>query len=248
MSQLARRTSHPLATIFATITGNFALIFGTVFCAVLAMATTWLPRGGDWTFRSARLWSRWLLSWSGARVESEFEESLEPTKGYVFLANHQSMYDVPTLILGVPGQARFLAKRSLFRIPIFGWALAMGGFVPVDRADRASSRETFRIAVERLQAGKSLILFPEETRSRDGELLPFKRGGVLMALKTGFPIVPVGIDGSMRVRHRDGWIIRPGTIRARYGKPIDVQDIELSGSRELQERVRAEIERLRSIS
>lgn len=235
-----------LAIVVATITGNIAVVFGTIACAILAMGTSWLPAGGDWTFRSARIWSRWLLAWSGAKVESEFEAALDPRQGYVFLANHQSMYDVPTLILGVPGQGRFLAKRSLFRIPIFGWALAMGGFVPVDRADRAASRETFRIAVKRLQAGKSLILFPEETRSRDGELLPFKRGGVLMALKTGFPIVPVGIDGSMQVRHRDGWAIRPGTIRAHYGRPIDVSSLEVSQSRELQERVRTEIERLKS--
>lgn len=236
---------RPLATVVATFTGTFAVIVGTITCAVFAMATSWLPRGGDWTFRAARLWSRWLLSWSWAGVESGFEERLDPKQGYVFLANHQSMYDVPALIVGVPGQARFLAKRSLFRIPIFGWALAMGGFVPVDRADRAASRETFRIAIERLQAGKSLILFPEETRSRDGELLPFKRGGVLMALKTGFPIVPVGIHGTMNVRHRDSWTIRPGKIRVRYGQPISVEGLEVSDSRQLQEQVRAEIERLK---
>lgn len=235
------------ATALATVVGSLAVLLATIVCGLLAMVTSWLlPGGGDWTFRFARIWSRWLLLWSGARVESEYEAPLDPSQGYVFLANHQSMYDVPTLVLGVPGQARFLAKRSLFRIPIFGWALAMGGFVPVDRADRDASRETFRIAVERLQAGKSLILFPEETRSRDGELLPFKRGGVLMALKTGFPIVPVGIDGSLEVRHRDSWVIRPGTIRARYGRPIDVGGLEISDSRDLQERVRSEIERLKS--
>jgi len=156
------------------------------------------------------------------------------------------LYDIPALLVGVPGQARFLAKAGLFRVPIFGWALAMGGFVPVDRKDRNASRDTFRIAIERLQAGNTPLLFPEETRSSDGELLPFKRGGVLMAIKTGFPIVPVGIDGSMKIRHRDSLLVRPGTIRVRYGAPIEVKDIEVSASRELQDRVRGEIERLRA--
>ncbi|MDA8017607.1 MAG: 1-acyl-sn-glycerol-3-phosphate acyltransferase [Thermoanaerobaculia bacterium] len=242
-----RQETSKLTTFVVSASADVTLFVATIVCAVLALLTGWLPPRGNWTYRFARLWSRWMMLGAWSKVGSEFEEPLDPQQGYVFLANHQSLYDIPALIRGIPGQARFLAKKSLFRIPIFGWALAMGGFVPVDRSDRKASQETFRIAVERLQAGNSLVIFPEETRSRDGELLPFKRGGVLLALKTGYPIVPVGIDGTLEMRHRDSMLaVRPGRVRVRYGKPIDVSGWEVSRSQDLQERVRAEIERLKS--
>lgn len=241
------RSPSKLSTVLVSITANVTLIVASVICGSLAIVTGWLPPRGNWTFRFARLWSRWMMLAAWSKVESEFEQPLDPAKGYVFLANHQSLYDIPALIHGIPGQARFLAKKSLFRIPFFGWALATGGFVPVDRADRKASQETFRIAIDRLQAGNSIVVFPEETRSRDGNLLPLKRGGVLMALKTGFPIVPVGIGGTLNIRHRDSLLrVTPGHVKVCYGRPIDVSSLEVSQSRELQERVRAEIERLKS--
>ena len=241
------RSPSKLSTLLVSITANVTLVVATVVCGSLAILMGWLPPRGNWTYRFARIWSRWMMLGAWSTVKTEFEEPLDPGKGYVFLANHQSLYDIPALIYGIPGQARFLAKKSLFRVPFFGWALATGGFVPVDRSDRKASQETFRIAIDRLQAGSSIVLFPEETRSRDGNLLPLKRGGVLMALKTGFPIVPVGIDGTLDIRHRDSWLrVTPGDIKVRYGKPIDVSSLEVSQSRELQEQVRAEIERLKT--
>lgn len=246
LTALVARFFGPLLTAVATVTGNLGLILATLVCGVFGTITGFLPPRGDWTWRFARVWSVLLCASSGVWVKSFFEQDLEPETGYVFLANHQGLYDVPALILGIPGQARFLAKKSLFRIPVFGWGLAAGGFVPVDRADRHAARETFRVAVERLEAGKSIVIFPEETRSPDGELLPFKRGGVLLALRTGFPIVPVGIQGSLRVRQRDSFAISPGRICVRYGRPIEVEEGGVDGVRELQETVRGEIERLAS--
>lgn len=238
------RLFGPLLTAVATVTGNVGLILATVVCGTLGTITGFLPPRGDWTWHCARLWSVLLCASSGVWVKSLFEKELDPQAGYVFLANHQSLYDVPALILGIPGQARFLAKRSLFKIPVFGWGLAAGGFVPVDRADRHAARETFRVAIERLEAGKSIVIFPEETRSPDGELLPFKRGGVLLALRTGYPIVPVGIQGSLGVRQRDSFKVSPGRICVRYGRPIEVEEGGVDGIREMQETVRSEIERL----
>lgn len=243
---MPRRPSQLLTTVLVSLSANLTLLVATIVCGGCAMFLGWLPPRGNWTYRFARLWSRWMMLGAWSKVTSEFEQPLDPRQGYVFLANHQSLYDIPAVIMGIPGQARFLAKKSLFRIPFFGWALAVGGFVPVDRSDRKASQETFRVAVDRLEAGHSIILFPEETRSRDGELLPLKRGGVLMALKTGFPIVPVGIDGTRDIRHRDSLlVVRPGRVRVRYGRPINVSEMDVGQSRELQERVRSEIERLK---
>jgi 1-acyl-sn-glycerol-3-phosphate acyltransferase len=167
---------------------------------------------------------------------------LDPRQGYVFMANHQSLFDIPVLIQTLPGQTRFLAKKSLFRIPIFGWAIAAGDFVPVDRKNRASARQTFDAAIDRLEKGNSILLFPEETRSLGGELLPFKRGGFLMALKSGFPIVPVTIRGTLAVRSRKTFLIRPGQVEVIYGVPIEASAFGIRGREELSAEVRSRIE------
>ncbi|MEM1203357.1 MAG: lysophospholipid acyltransferase family protein [Acidobacteriota bacterium] len=231
-------------TFLVSLVSNLTLVASTVVLGVLASVVGWLPPRGRWMYLLARLWSRLLLASSGVRLEQSFESELDPRKGYVFMANHQSMYDIPVLIAGMPGRVCFMAKRSLFRIPIFGWSLAAGGFIPVDRGDREAARETFSVAVKRLEEGASLLIFPEETRSDDGELLPFKRGGVLLALRTGFPIVPVGICGTRHIRPKKSWLTVPGQVRVRYGAPIQVGDGALGRKRELTEQVRRDIERL----
>ncbi|MEL7060411.1 MAG: lysophospholipid acyltransferase family protein, partial [Acidobacteriota bacterium] len=148
------------------------------------------------------------------------------------------------LLFSVPGQARFLAKRSLFRIPFFGPGLRAAGFVPVDRHDRDRAAETFAVALDQLRTGRSLILFPEETRSSDGQLLPFKRGGVLLAVRTGHPVIPIGLRGTGRVRRKGSLWTRPGRVRVRYGRPIPTRGAGAAGRRELAAQVRAEVARL----
>ncbi|NJL29547.1 MAG: 1-acyl-sn-glycerol-3-phosphate acyltransferase [Thermoanaerobaculia bacterium] len=215
--------TRPRALVWlATITGNAYLVVATFVLGSLACIAGWLPPRGHWTWAIARWWSRGFLRASGVRLEVSFETPLDGSGTYVFLANHQSMYDIPVLIASLPAEGRFMAKKGLFRVPIFGWALAVGGFIPVDRKDRSTARETFHAAAARLAEGRSLVIFPEETRSPDGRLLPFKKGGVLLALKSGYPIVPVGIRGTLEVRSRGRNTICPGTVEIRYGRPIEV--------------------------
>jgi len=149
------------------------------------------------------------------------------------MANHQSLFDIPVLLATLPGQTRFMAKQGLFRIPIFGWALSAGGFIPVDRQDRSRAKEAFASAVARLQAGASVLVFPEETRSLDGRLLAFQRGGFLLALKSGLPIVPVGIAGTLAVQGKRSFLIHPGEVSVRYGAPIAMTGFDLRQKREL---------------
>ena len=168
-----------------------------------------------------RIWANGVLAASLIRVEVHCSPELEPGKSYVFLANHQSLFDIPVLLATSPGQLRMMAKRSLFRIPIFGWALKAGGFIPVDRGDRSTATPELRPGVARLREGTSVLLFPEGTRSLDDTLLPFQRGGFLLAMKSGLPIVPVGIRGSRAVQRRGSFAIHPGTVAVTYGAPID---------------------------
>lgn len=241
-----RRRQGPgaLATVLATVGGNVYILFGTIVCAVVAILVSWIPPRGNWTFQVARLWSRGLLASSGVRLELDNETPLDPNVPSVYMSNHQSLYDIPALTVSLPGQTRFLAKRSLFRIPIFGWSIKAGGFISIDREDRSKARESFAAAVQRLQSGSSAMVFPEGTRSADGSLGPFQRGGFLLALKGGLPIVPVGISGSLAVQPKGSHVVRPGRIKLRYGRPIDAVEYGLRRKRELEQVVRREITRL----
>lgn len=234
--------STPLwSTALATFSGNLFLVVGSLVLAVVTIAVSWIPPRGTWSFGVMRLWSKVLLAMSGVRVEVHRAPELEPGKSYVFLSNHQSLFDIPVLIATSPGQIRMVAKRSLFLIPLFGWALKAGGFVPVDREDRSSARQTFASAAARLREGTSILMFPEGTRSATDALLPFQRGGFLLALKSGLPIVPVGIRGTRAVQDPKGWAIQPGAVTVSYGAPLDPAEYGLRRKHELTAEVRARI-------
>ncbi len=238
----ALSSSPPLwRTAVASFTGNLFLLVGSGVLALATLLVAWIPPRGTWSFAVMRLWSRGVLATSWVRVERRLDPQLEPGKSYVFLANHQSLFDIPVLIATAPGEVRMLAKRSLFLIPLFGWALRAGGFVPVDRADRSSARQSFSSAFARLREGTSVLLFPEGTRSLDDTLLPFERGGFLLALKSGLPIVPVGVRGSRAIQRRGSFAIRPGTVTVTYGAPIDPAAYGLRRKRELIGEVRRRI-------
>lgn len=236
-----------LATAVATVSGNTYLILGSLLFSVLSMLGAWIPPRGNWVYQMARLWSHGLLIFSGVRLDVEFSVPLSPDRCCVYMSNHQSIFDIPALIVSLPGQTRLLAKQSLFRIPIFGWAMKAGGFISIDRENRSKAKASFDSAVSRLQEGSSTLVFPEGTRSMDGGLRPFERGGFLLALKSGLPIVPVGLIGSLAIRQRGSYVVRPGRITVRYGRPMKVEDFGVRGKQALIQRVREDIADLAGI-
>lgn len=242
----APRLKRPgrVATTVATLTGSVYLIVGTLVLATLALLIGWIPPRGYVVFWVARAWARGVLLSSGVRAPVRFEGRLDPKASYVFMANHTSLFDIPVLLSTLPAQTRFLAKRSLFQIPIFGWALMLGGFVNIDRKNLGTARSSFSSAIDRLDEGVSLLVFPEGTRSLQEGMLPFKRGGFLLALKSGLPIVPVGISGSARVQRKGNFAIRPQPIRVHYGLPIEVGDYTVRDKQQLMDEVRRRIESL----
>jgi 1-acyl-sn-glycerol-3-phosphate acyltransferase len=245
MPPIAPNVRPPLwLTILGTFTGNLFLVIGSLILSVVAILVSWIPPRGNWMFGVARLWSRCVLTASAVRLQVSYDPALEPGKSYVLLCNHQSLFDIPTLLTTCPGQVRMMAKKNLFRIPFFGWGLSAGGFIPIDRGDRSTARQSFASALARLKNGTSILLFPEGTRSKTDTLLPFQRGGFLLAMKTGLPIVPVGIRGTRAVQAKGSLAIHPGPVEVRYGAPIAVADYGVRRKGELIAEVRRRVAEL----
>ena len=217
----------------------------TVLFGVPAIFAALVPPRGDWFLRFARGWARSILAVAGISVHPLHADKAQPGKSVVVVTNHESFCDILVLLATLPIQVRFLAKRSVFRVPVLGWSIAAAGFVPVDRGDRARGAATVEAALSRLQGGRSLVIFPEETRTRDGSLLPFKRGAAHLAIKSGLPLLPIGIAGTFRILPRGTWQIRPGRVVVSVGDPIDVAGQSLRERDAVTVEARAAIDTLR---
>jgi len=198
------------------------IAISTVLFGLPAIVAAFVPPRGEWFLRFARGWARTILAFSGVRVRVLHAERLAVGGGFVVTSNHESFADILVLLARLPLPVRFLAKRSIFRVPVLGWSIAAAGFVPVDRGDRARSVATVEAALDLLKSGRSLVVFPEETRTRTGDLLPFKSGAALLALRSGFPLLPVGIAGTRRLLPPGTLMMAPGRVGLSIGEPIAV--------------------------
>lgn len=166
-------------------------------------------------------WTDSLLGAGGVRVEVEGIENLvEPA---VLVCNHVSWYDVFALMSHLPVDARFVGKKEIVKIPFFGPAWLASGHIPLDRSDRRAAIRSLERAGEILRTdGGVIVMFPEGTRSSDGELQPFKKGAFMLALQLGVPVVPAAILGSRAIMPKGSALVRPGTVTLRIGEPIPV--------------------------
>ena len=213
---------------------------------LLAILTSWVPPRGRFFLFWARLWARSILFLTGVPATIETADEAAALPQAIYMSNHESGIDILLLLLVIPQNVRFLAKRSLFFVPFMGWSMWLAGFVPVDRRRTAKAREVLSGLDRCLAKGLSILIFPEGTRSRDGRVGPFKKSGFLTALKSGLPIVPVGVSGARAVLGAQGMIVRQGPVRVRAGRPIPTAGLSVHARRDLMERVRREILTLRA--
>lgn len=193
---------------------------------------------GKRVYRINQFWSRLIVKFSGITLTVDGLHHLDPRRQYIFIVNHQSNFDIPVLIQALPQfQLRWIAKKELLWIPFFGWALWAAKHITVNRADSLDALKSLKLAKQRIAAGISVVVFPEGTRSPDGKLLPFKRGGFLLAVKTKTPIVPVTINGTGKLLARGEWRVRPGAIDVTIGVPIAAEDFRPGGLRGLSTQV-----------
>ncbi|MBN1699246.1 MAG: 1-acyl-sn-glycerol-3-phosphate acyltransferase [Spirochaetales bacterium] len=193
----------------------------------------------------AVLWCRHLGWLSGVKVVSRGLERLDRKKNYVFIANHQSYFDIVVLYYALPYALSFIARKNLFYIPVWGWSIWAIGHIPVDRSNPRKAKKTFEKAVKTIKRKhRSIFGFPEGTRSRTGEVGEFKLGLFSLALKAGIDIVPIAIHGARDILPRGSFMIRPGTVYFTVDDPIEISAYDHSMKFTLAEDVRKRIIRL----
>lgn len=227
MGRLRAMAAMAVVLLLTILLGGVALLVGLI-CA---------PRGlMNWC---SHVWSAAVLKLAGVRLEVVGADRAAALKPAFFLGNHQSDLDIPIIICALRGQVRFMAKDSLFRIPLFGWVIRRYGYVPIDRGNVRRTMATLRSMLEGMKSRPiSMTAFPEGTRSRDGRLLPFRRGTMKIVQQAGLPVVPFSIDGSIEVHHPDRFFsLVPGMVRLAFGEPISAEQAVAMEQDDLQGRV-----------
>jgi 1-acyl-sn-glycerol-3-phosphate acyltransferase len=225
---------HWWRTVFFLIpaVGLYTIVLGTV-----SLISTLVDRDGAFGHRCARAWAWLILRTTGVRVDVRGLEHIDPHSSYVFAANHQSIYDIPIVFWSLPLQLRIIAKASLAHFPFLGWHLQRTGHLLVDRTNPGAGilKKMSRL----VQGARSLIVFPEGTRSLDGTVGRFKGGTFLLAIDAHLPIVPLSIARSRFVMMKGRLMTCPGNVTLTVHAPIATTGVSREQARELAERVRA---------
>lgn len=215
------------------------LFLVTVPLAIVTICLGPFDRHGKRAYRINQLWTWIILRLGGITLKVRGLENIDPGRHYVFMVNHESNIDIPVLIESLAHfQLRWIAKKELLRVPLFGWAMWATKHITIDRTDPLDAVKSLKRAKDRLAAGVSIVIFPEGTRSRDGKLSRFKKGGFLLAVQSRTPIVPVTISGGSHVLPAGGWKLRSGVVEVFVDKPIAVDRFSVGNLRALSEEVR----------
>jgi 1-acyl-sn-glycerol-3-phosphate acyltransferase len=232
------RAHYHLSYARSLLFTNLLIYFYTVVCGTISLLGSLFDAQGRWQHACARTWSWLILRTSGIRVRVEGLDHVNPNATAIYCVNHQSAMDIPVLFVNLPVQFRFVAKRSLFNIPFMGWHLRRSGHIAVDRDRPRQAMLSMKRVAQEIKEGKSVLLFPEGHRSRDGQLLPFKAGSFYIAILAGVPIVPITINGTSKVLRPDTYHVRSGQTEMIVHPPISTQGLTSRDVDALAEKVR----------
>lgn len=198
----------------------FLITLFTLFCSILGIISV-IDRTFTIYHYISKLFSGGILLISGVRVKVTGLENISKEKVYVFASNHSSQLDITALQWGVPNRLSMIFKKELAKIPFFGWQLYLGPYVMVDRSNAEKAMRSIDEAKEVMKNKKiSILVFPEGTRSKTGEVQPFKRGAFNLAAKVGYPIVPITINGTEKIMPKGTFKLKSGTIHLKFDRPI----------------------------
>ena len=219
-----------------------AAVFVTIPCSLATITVAIVRSTSPLIDRIVRFWGTMLVKAAGIDLRAENLERMDPNQRYILVSNHYSYLDIPCIVAAVPQPIRFMAKVSLFKIPIFGWAIGRAGFIPIDRKNRRTAVKSFDLAADRIRKGNTIVVFPEEGRSRNREMRPFQRGAFLLALKSEKTIVPIAVDSTYDVFPVGAKKITPGKVTVRVGNPIQTAHLTLRDKERLLTESREQIE------
>jgi 1-acyl-sn-glycerol-3-phosphate acyltransferase len=238
-SLLSFALQHPLRYLWG-LAADVWIFVSTIVLGLYVIIATLVTRSGRTTDRVGRVWSRWIVRVCGIDLRVEGLEHLRPGQSYVLISNHLSNFDIWCTLASLPITVRFVAKKELLRLPVFGQALALSDHIVIDRQDPDSAIAKINHAAANAGGGIGILFYAEGTRSRDGKIHDFKRGGVTLALRTGLSVVPVTVSGTRKFLPRGCAVIRPGgQVRLVLGEPIPTASVPYEQREALNERVRA---------
>jgi 1-acyl-sn-glycerol-3-phosphate acyltransferase len=217
------------------------VVLATFFLGSCVIVIALFSKKGNVAHLVARIWGRSILFVSGVHVDVRGLENIPAGRSCILMANHQSNFDIPVLLGRLPVQFRWLAKQELFRIPIFGRGMRGCGYISIDRTNRKLAFESLNEAARKIREGVSVMIFPEGTRSADGRIRPFKKGGFVLSVDAGVPIVPIVIHGTRSLMPKGSLMVRSQDIRMEILAPIDTAEYTRKTKDDLMEKVRTAI-------
>ena len=220
--------------------GSYVLYMGWWGSRVLLAAIFRVKqKSGGIYDQAAREWGRGMLRGIGIEVVVEGRERLDPSSPKVYIANHASQIDIWAILAELPGTIRFIYKKGMDWIPLMGMAMRAARHIPIRRQVKSAAFAAYDEAAEYVRAGSSAVVFAEGTRSRNGKLLPFKKGPFVLAIAAQVPVIPIFCEGTFELMPRGSWAPKPGKVTLRIGQSISTQGLEYDDRARLADQTRA---------
>ena len=209
-----------IITFFNTVKFWVVITLLSIFLGTCCLLAVCVDRSGNTSHRISSLWARSLCRLNGIQVKITGLKNISKDHAQIFVANHQSFFDIFALSGFLPVQIRWVAKASLFKIPFVGWSMKAAGYISVDRSNNKKAYQSFVATVNKIKQGYSVVIFPEGTRSEDGTVGPFKKGGHLLAVRAKAPMVPLTLIGTGNIIKKNSLVIKPGSVRIIISPPV----------------------------
>ena len=210
----------------------------TVLLSSLTILASFINKNGDLAYNITKTWAKFVLAVSRIKVTVQGSYNIRSDRSYIYMSNHQSNFDIPVALAYLPFKFRWVAKAELFKIPIFGNAMHRVGHINIDRSNRRAAFKSLKKAAKNIREGVSVLIYPEGTRSKDGNIGTFKNGGFVLSVESGTPIVPVIIHGTWPIMSRDKIIVKPGNVIIEIKEPIETKNYNRKTRNDLLKKVR----------